>query len=198
MTLQFETAFDFFVDIYGFPSWEDNLKPGQSKEKIIAIWEKELFGYSCQQIKEACMRVVKYKKSMTFPTISLLMTELYNEKKEAAEEERRKKILEDAENRRRAEEEKRLAEEAEKKRKQETEEKRYLHWVWKCGVVIDGEKITLGTYSVASWRLIDAMRRYDEDKYRQMSWDELVNEAEKNGWATRIIEFCEKVVRERK
>ena len=76
--MKFEKAFEVLVDLYGMPNWQ---KEGQSMEKIKGIWEEELKGYSDEQIKEACYRLFRYRKTMTFPTISQLMSMLYEEEK---------------------------------------------------------------------------------------------------------------------
>lgn len=75
-------AFGIFVDIYGNPSFITKPKAGQSQEEVFAVWDKELENYSEIQIKDACYRIVKYKKSMTFPTISHILAELVGEEKE--------------------------------------------------------------------------------------------------------------------
>lgn len=74
----FEIAFECLRDLYGMPNWK---KEGQSIEKIKMLWEEELDGYSGGQIKEACYRLFRYRKTMTFPTISQLMAMLYDEEK---------------------------------------------------------------------------------------------------------------------
>lgn len=66
-------------DIYGYPKWDKEAKEGQSPEKIIEVWDKELSGYTQDQVKQACYRLVKYRKAMTFPTISHMMSELVDE-----------------------------------------------------------------------------------------------------------------------
>ena len=78
-------AMNIFVDIYGQPNWETKPKEGQSKLEILALWDKELEGYADYQVKDACYRLCKYKKAMTFPTISHLMAELVDNKKEDKE-----------------------------------------------------------------------------------------------------------------
>ena len=88
MTPQFEEAMRIFTDIYGFPKWEKETKDGQSREAIVALWDRELKEYTVQDVKEACYRIIRYRKTMTFPTISHLMSELVeNKKKEPTKDE---------------------------------------------------------------------------------------------------------------
>ena len=79
MNIQTQTAMEILSDIYGYPKWDKEAKEGQSPEKIIELWDKELSGYTSDQVKQACYRLVKYRKAMTFPTISHLMSELVDE-----------------------------------------------------------------------------------------------------------------------
>lgn len=81
MSQQYEVAFKIFSDVYGYPKWETKTKEGQNVQEIIKIWEEELRQYTPEQVKLACYRVVKYRKSQTFPTISHLMAELVDEEK---------------------------------------------------------------------------------------------------------------------
>lgn len=73
---QYITAMRIFSDIFGEPSWLSNPKEGQSTDEIINVWCLELKNYTLDQVKKACYSIVKWKKSMTFPTISHLMSEL--------------------------------------------------------------------------------------------------------------------------
>ena len=79
MSLQFEVAFSTLVDFYGEPKWEENPKVGQSREQIIKIWESELKDYSESQVREACYKLFRFRKAMTFPTISHLKAMLFDE-----------------------------------------------------------------------------------------------------------------------
>ena len=79
-----DIAINTFVELYGFPKWE---KDGQSIEEIKKIWEGELKDYSDEQIKIACYKLFRYRKTMTFPTISQLMAMLYDEEKPKYQEE---------------------------------------------------------------------------------------------------------------
>ena len=79
MNIQTQTAMNILSDIYGYPKWDKEAKEGQSPEKIIEVWDKELSGYTQDQVKQACYRLVKYRKAMTFPTISHMMSELVDE-----------------------------------------------------------------------------------------------------------------------
>lgn len=81
MSQQTETAMQIFSDVYGYPNWEVKTKDGQNVQEIIKIWENELKEYTPEQVKQACYRVVKYRKSQTFPTISHLMAELCDQEK---------------------------------------------------------------------------------------------------------------------
>lgn len=80
----FEVAFKRLSDLYGEPHWE---REGQDFREIQKIWESELDGYSEEQIKEACYKLFRYRKAMTFPTISHLMTMLYDEEKQTQKSE---------------------------------------------------------------------------------------------------------------
>lgn len=82
MNIQTETAMRIFTDIYGMPNWEKNVKEGQSPSEIIKLWDDELSGYTEQQVKNACYKLAKFRKVMTFPTISHLMSELCDEDKD--------------------------------------------------------------------------------------------------------------------
>jgi hypothetical protein len=81
MKIQTQTAMRILADIYGYPKWEKETKDGQSYDKIIELWDNELSEYTPEQIKIACYRLIKYRKVMTFPTISHLMSELVDEEK---------------------------------------------------------------------------------------------------------------------
>lgn len=80
----FDIAFNRLCDLYGKPNWK---KDGQDIDEIRKVWETELDGYSEEQIKEACYKLFRYRKAMTFPTISHLMSMLYDEKKNIQKEE---------------------------------------------------------------------------------------------------------------
>jgi hypothetical protein len=82
MSENYRTAMRIFVDFYGQPNWETKTKEGQSPEEIRKIWIDELNGYAEYQVKEACYRMCKYRKVMTFPTISHVMAQLVDEKGE--------------------------------------------------------------------------------------------------------------------
>ena len=79
MSSQFDVAFSTLVDFYGEPKWEENPKVGQSKEQIIKIWEAELKDYSDSQVREACYKLFRFRKAMTFQTISHLKAMLFDE-----------------------------------------------------------------------------------------------------------------------
>ena len=81
MNEQFRTAMSVLSDIYGYPQWETNTKDGQNADEIAKLWSEELSQYTPEQVKSACYRVIKFRKSMTFPTISHIMAELVDEKK---------------------------------------------------------------------------------------------------------------------
>ena len=83
MNIQFETAFDILSNYYGLPNWEVKPKEGKSREEIVKLWCDELKGYTVNQVKEACYWLTRKKKTMTFPSINVLMNELFNSKKEA-------------------------------------------------------------------------------------------------------------------
>lgn len=79
MSVQFEEAFNRFVDVYGLPAWEEKPKSGQSREEIVRMWEDELKRFTVEQVRSACYRVIRFKKNMSFPTISHLMAQLVDE-----------------------------------------------------------------------------------------------------------------------
>lgn len=81
MSKQTEIAMKIFSDVYGYPNWEVKAKEGQNALEIIKIWEDELKDYDPEQVKQACYRVIKYRKAQTFPTISHLMAELCDQEK---------------------------------------------------------------------------------------------------------------------
>lgn len=91
--MQYEIAFKIFSDVYGYPAWETKTKEGQNAQEIIKIWEEELKKYKPEQVKQACYRVVKYRKAQTFPTISHLMAELCEEEKVVDEKDKEKRVL---------------------------------------------------------------------------------------------------------
>ena len=82
MNIQTEKALKIFMDIYGEPSWILNPKEKQKQDEIIKLWDEELSSYTIEQVKKACYRVAKRKRSMTFPTINHIMSELVYEEKE--------------------------------------------------------------------------------------------------------------------
>lgn len=86
MNIQTETAINIFNDIYGYPKWQNGTKEGQNYEEIIKLWDNELSPYTVEQIKTACYHIVKYKKNMTYPTISHMLAELVDEKIHTTEE----------------------------------------------------------------------------------------------------------------
>lgn len=79
-----DIAINTFIELYGVPHWE---KEGQSIDEIKKLWEKELNDYSEEQIKTACYKLFRFRKTMTFPTISQLMAMLYDEEKPTEKEE---------------------------------------------------------------------------------------------------------------
>ena len=81
--MKFDIAFKILTDLYGYPKWDKN---GQSIDEIEKIWEEELNGYTDAQIKDACYKLFRYRKTMTFPTISQLMAMLYDEEKPLSNE----------------------------------------------------------------------------------------------------------------
>lgn len=81
MIKQTQTAINIFTDIYGHPKWKVNEKDGQSCEKIIEVWDKELKDYTEEQVKNACYHIIKFRRTMTFPTLSHILAELCDEEK---------------------------------------------------------------------------------------------------------------------
>lgn len=80
--LQFKEAFEILSNYYGYPNWENNPKEGQKRDDIIDSWSKELSSYTVSDIKNACFWLVKKKKTMTFPSLSVLLNELFLTKKD--------------------------------------------------------------------------------------------------------------------
>lgn len=74
----FDIAIKRLTDLYGNPNW---FKDGQDIDEIKKVWESELNGYTEEQIKEACYKLFRFRKAMTFPTISQVMSMLYDEEK---------------------------------------------------------------------------------------------------------------------
>ena len=74
----FDVAIKKLSDLYGAPNWK---KEGQDINEIKRIWEAELNGYTENQINEACYKLFRSRKVMSFPTISHLMAMLYDEEK---------------------------------------------------------------------------------------------------------------------
>jgi len=93
MRIQTQTAMNILTDIYGYPKWEKETKDGQSYDKIIELWDNELSEYTPEQIKTACYRLIKYRKAMTFPTISHLMSELVDEEKNYDDKNEQQRVL---------------------------------------------------------------------------------------------------------
>lgn len=93
MNEQTSMAMRILSDIYGYPQWEKNTKDGQNADEIIKLWSDELGHYTTEQVKQACYRLAKYRKAMTFPTISHLMAELCDEEKEKDTETEPQRVL---------------------------------------------------------------------------------------------------------
>lgn len=83
----FDVAIKKLSDLYGAPNWK---KEGQDINEIKRIWEAELNGYTENQINEACYKLFRSRKVMSFPTISHLMAMLYDEEKPTAKVEEHK------------------------------------------------------------------------------------------------------------
>lgn len=64
---------------YGKPKWLTDPKEDQSPSEIMRNWAKELGGYSEHQLKNACYRVHRFKKSQTFPEIPHIREQLTEE-----------------------------------------------------------------------------------------------------------------------
>lgn len=86
MNNQTQMALEILSGYYGEPKWMTDPKQAQDSEKIIATWDSELAPYSVQQVKEACAWLTRRRKVMTFPTISILTTELVGKEPQAKEE----------------------------------------------------------------------------------------------------------------
>ena len=81
MNRQTQTALEIFTDIYGRPKWMTSEKEGQDSTKIIKMWDDELAEYGIDQIKKACYTIIKYRRAMTFPTLSHILAELHDVEK---------------------------------------------------------------------------------------------------------------------
>ncbi len=81
--IQTLTVLTIFIEIYGYPKWLTSPKSGQNIKEIISRWNTELDGYSIEQVKEAAYKVVRFKKSMSYPTVSHMLVYLYDVDKEA-------------------------------------------------------------------------------------------------------------------
>lgn len=64
---------------YGKPKWLTDPKEDQDPMKIMRNWATELGGYSEHQLKNACYRVHRFKKSQTFPEIPHVREQLTEE-----------------------------------------------------------------------------------------------------------------------
>lgn len=93
MNNQTDTAIKIFTDLYGLPKWLKDEKEGQDSEKMIELWDNELKDYTPEQVKVACYRVAKYKKSNTFPSLSHILAELVDEDKQENEGDECQKCL---------------------------------------------------------------------------------------------------------
>lgn len=67
---------------YGKPKWLESPKEDQDPMEIMRNWAVELGGYSEHQLKNACYRVHRFKKSQTFPEIPHIREQLTEEKPE--------------------------------------------------------------------------------------------------------------------
>lgn len=93
MNIQTQTALKIFSDIYGNPKWLTNEKEGQNSDKIVEMWDSELKDYAIEQIKKACYSIVKYRRAMTFPTLSHIIAELYDVEKKVNPENECQRVL---------------------------------------------------------------------------------------------------------
>lgn len=93
MNNQTDIAIKIFTDLYGLPKWLKDEKEGQDSEKMIELWDNELKDYTPEQVKVACYRVAKYKKSNTFPSLSHILAELVDEDKQENEGDECQKCL---------------------------------------------------------------------------------------------------------
>lgn len=64
---------------YGKPKWLTDPKEDQDPMEIMRNWATELGGYSEHQLKNACYRVHRFKKSQTFPEIPHVREQLTEE-----------------------------------------------------------------------------------------------------------------------
>lgn len=64
---------------YGKPKWLIEPKEDQNPMEIMRNWAVELGGYSEHQLKNACYRVHRFKKSQTFPEIPHIREQLTEE-----------------------------------------------------------------------------------------------------------------------
>ncbi len=86
MSRQFDEALSRLAEVYGMPNWMNNPKDGQDTDAVRKVWEVELSPYSPEQVKEACYRVIRWRKAQNFPAISELMGYLVDEEKKGLPE----------------------------------------------------------------------------------------------------------------
>lgn len=79
---QFNVAMDILTSYYGMPQWDLNPREGQDRDKIAKTWCDELGKYSVAQIQEACYWLTRKKKTMTFPSLPVLLNELFSKEPE--------------------------------------------------------------------------------------------------------------------
>ena len=87
MNNQTQIALEILSGYYGEPKWLTDPKEAQDSEKILETWDSELAPYSVQQVKEACAWLTRRRRVMTFPTISVLTTELIGKEPQQKREE---------------------------------------------------------------------------------------------------------------
>ncbi|GHU01637.1 hypothetical protein FACS1894186_4720 [Alphaproteobacteria bacterium] len=82
MSLQSDIAISTLSDLYGDAPWLNKPKTGQNSDKIMAEWDEALASYSAAQVKTACLKLHKWRKTRVFPTLSHLLSELVDEEPE--------------------------------------------------------------------------------------------------------------------
>lgn len=93
MINQTQEAIRIFTELYGEAKWMKEEKDGQDANKMLELWDNELKTYTTEQVKIACYRVAKYKKSNTFPSLSHILAELVDEDKQENEGDECQKCL---------------------------------------------------------------------------------------------------------
>ena len=71
-----ENVIDVLSELYGKPQWLINPKDHQDSVVIVNKWVSELGDYAVEDLKMACNNLFRYKKCVTFPTLSHVLSML--------------------------------------------------------------------------------------------------------------------------